>query len=283
MQNSGKPRLIRTFLVDGTLEGIRVIDCETTINAFIVPRLKLAEAKEHKELFRPALYFLVNSEGNQAYIGEAESFYKRVKDHDQNKDWWDMAIAIVSTTEDGLNKADVKYLESMAVERAQNGSVRVENKVSPVRNSISRFDVHRLENILEDAQLVLTSLNYDILSVKQSADKDDLWYLNYKGTTAKGEYRGTQFVLLAGSTVHIGATERWIDNFPKIHAMREETLQTKAAVSGEVATINENIAFRSVSLAAGFVTGRHSNGWKEWKNPAGKTMDEIIRKAVSNK
>jgi hypothetical protein len=273
-----RPRLIRTYLIDGTLEGIRIIDCETTVNAVVIPRIKLAEAKELEELSRPALYFLVNAEGDQAYIGEAENFYNRIKNHDQNKDWWDIAIAIVSATNE-LDKAGVKYLESLSVERARNGSMQIENKVVPARNNISRFDVHRLENILEDTQLVLTSLNYDILSTISPAETDDLWYLNHKGTVASGEYRGTQFVLLAGSTIHTGATERWVDDFPKIHAMREEALRTKATISGEVATTKENIAFRSVSMAAGFVTGRHSNGWKEWKNADGKTMDEIMRKA----
>ena len=203
------PRLIQTFLVDGTIEGIRVIDCETTINAIFVPRIKLGELKHLEEAARPALYFLINADGDQAYVGEAENFYKRVKNHDQNKDWWDVAIAVVSATND-LSKGDVKYLESLAVERAQNGSIKVQNLVSPVRNTISRFSVHKLANILDDTELILKSLNFDILSTPNNQNEDDVWHLAHKGVSARAEYRGSQFVLLAGSTIHTKATERWI-------------------------------------------------------------------------
>lgn len=272
-----KPRLLQTFLVDGTIEGIRIIDCETTINAVVVPRIKLGDIKHLEEASRPAIYFLINADGDEAYIGEAENFYKRVKNHDQNKDWWDVAIAIVSATNE-LSKGDVKYLESLAVERAQNGSIKVQNLVSPVRNTISKFSVHKLANILDDAELILKSLNYDILSTPDSQKDDDVWHLSHKGVSARGEYRGSQFVLLAGSTIHTEATERWVRDFPRIHALRQEILADKANVIGDTATIKENLAFKSVSMAAGIVTGGHVNGWKAWKNSQGKTMDEVIRK-----
>ncbi len=278
---ASKERAIRILLTDGTPEGVRIIDCGTTVLAFVVPRLKLAEAKNYEELSRPALYFLINTDGDQAYVGEAENFYNRIKNHDQNKDWWDVAVAFVSATKE-LDKAGVKYLESLAVERAQNGSIRVENKTAPVRNHISRFDVGRLENMLEDAQLILTSLNYDVLASPQSAkeDTEDVWYINHKGVSARGEYRGSQFVIFAGSTMHVAATDAWKRDFPNQSVIRETVLADKADVSGDVATIKENLAFKSVSMAAGIIIGGHTNGWLAWKNSAGKTMDEVIRKAA---
>ena len=45
-----------------------------------------------------------------------------MRDHEQKKQFWDMAVAIVSPTND-LGKTDVRYLESLAVERAQSGSM----------------------------------------------------------------------------------------------------------------------------------------------------------------
>jgi len=272
-----KPRLLQTFLVDGTIEGIRIIDCETTVNAVVIPRIKLSEVKSLEETTRPALYFLINADGDQAYIGEAENFYNRIKNHDQNKDWWDVVVAVVSSTNE-LSKGDVKYLESLAVERAQNGSIKVQNVVSPVRNNISRFSVHKLQNILDDTELILKSLNYDILSTPDNDTEDDVWYLSHKGITARGEYRGSQFVLLAGSTIHTEATERWMRDFPNQYATRLDVLKNKATLKGGHAIITENLAFKSVSMAAGIVTGGHVNGWKAWKNSQGKTMDEVMRK-----
>lgn len=272
-----KPRLIQTFLVDGTIEGVRIIECETTINAIIVPRIKLRELKQLEEASRPAFYFLINSDGDEAYIGEAENFYKRLKNHDQNKDWWDVAVAIVSATND-LSKGDVKYLESLAVVRAQNGSIKVQNIVSPVRNNISRFSVHKLANILDDTELILKSLNYDILTMPPNDTEEGIWYLTHKGVSARGEYRGSQFVVLANSTIHKGATEAWKRDFPNQSAIRESVLTTKSKTDGDVAIITENLAFKSVSMAAGIVIGGHVNGWKAWKNAEGKTMDDVMRK-----
>ncbi len=276
MHLNNKPRLIQTYLIDGTLEGIRIIDCETTVHAIVVPRVKLADAKLLNEALRPALYFLINSNGDKAYIGEAENFYNRVKNHDQNKDWWDVAVAIVSTTNE-LSKGDVRYLESLAVERAQNGSIEVENKVSPVLNNVSRFSVHKLQNILDDTELLLTSLNYDVLAAKQELNTDNIWYLFHKGIEAKAEYRGSQFVVLAGSEMHLEETSQWARDFPRMKIIRDELLEKKTKLHKDKATLQENTAFKSVSMAAGMIIGRHVNGWTAWRNKDDKTMDEVMR------
>lgn len=97
--NNPQPRLIQTYLPDGTLEGIRVIELsDSSIKAFVIPRLQLKNAKVREELLRPSIYFLVSSSDSLGYIGESENFFHRVKNHDQNKQFWDVAIAIVSTT-----------------------------------------------------------------------------------------------------------------------------------------------------------------------------------------
>jgi hypothetical protein len=38
--------------------------------------------------------------------------------------------------------------------------------------------------------------------------------------------------------------------------------------------------FSSPSMAALAVMGRSANGWLEWKNPQGKTLDEVKRQSV---
>ena len=39
----------------------------------------------------------------------------------------------------------------------------------------------------------------------------------------------------------------------------------------------EDYVFGSPSTAGGFVLGRATNGWKKWKNEAGKTLNDIHR------
>lgn len=42
--------------------------------------------------------------------------------------------------------------------------------------------------------------------------------------------------------------------------------------------LQENKLLSSVSSAAAIVLGRRANGWLEWKNQNGKTLDELERK-----
>lgn len=274
--NNSQPRLLQTFLPSGTLEGIRIIELsESSVKAFVIPRLQLKNAKQREELLRPSLYFLISSGDSQAYIGESENFFHRLKNHDQNKQFWDMAIAIVSTT-NNLEKSDVKYLESLAVERAQQGSMTIENRTIPARNTIHEFKLHTLQKILDDTQLMLTSLGYDILS--PPVEKEETWYCSSKKTDAKAQFRGDQFVLLKGSIIDKTYTHSWVKDWPQALLEREDIFSKSGRDLGDVVEIIESVAFRSPNHAGGFATGRSVNAWTTWKNELGQTMDEVMRK-----
>jgi hypothetical protein len=274
--NNPQPRLIQTYLPDGTLEGIRVIELsDSSIKAFVIPRLHLKNAKVREELLRPSIYFLVSSSDSLGYIGESENFFHRVKNHDQNKQFWDVAIAIVSTT-NSLEKSDVKYLESLAVERAQSGSMTIENKTVPIRNNVHEFKLHILQKILDDTQLILTSLGYDILS---SPDiKEDVWYCKSKKTEARAQFRGDKFVILQGSIIDKSHSPSWATKWSKSLAEREEIFEKYGRDLGDTVELTENVAFKSPNHAGGFATGHNINAWVTWKDESGQTMDEVMRK-----
>lgn len=276
IMNNTQPRLIQTYLPDGTLEGIRVIELsDSSIKAFVIPRLQLKNAKVREELLRPSLYFLISSSDSLGYIGESENFFHRVKNHDQNKQFWDVAIAIVSTT-NSLEKSDVKYLESLAVERAQSGSMTVENKTVPIRNNVHEFKLHILQKILDDSQLILTSLGYDILS---SPDiKEDVWYCKSKKTEARAQFRGDKFVVLQGSIIDKSTSPSWATKWSKSLAEREEIFEKYGRDLGDTVELTENVAFKSPNHAGGFATGHNINAWVTWKDESGQTMDEVMRK-----
>lgn len=274
------PRLIQTYLPDGSLEGVRVIELsESSIKAFVVPRIKLNDLKKQQQINQPSLYFLINSADNQLYIGESENFFHRLKNHDQSKDFWDIAVALVSNT-NSLEKSDVKYLESLAVEKAQiTAAMNVLNKTIPARNNVHEFKVHTLEKVLEDAALVAESLGYSIFAdEKESAD--DKWYLSAKKCKAIAEFRGDKFVILAGSVIDKTYAPSWAGAFPKALAERDNLLIGNGRDLGEVYEITNNIPTRSPNHAGGIVTGRSINAWTSWKNKDGKTMDEVMRKEI---
>lgn len=278
----GTPRLIQTYLPDGSLEGIKVIEIsESPIKAFVVPRIKLNEVKKRSEINQPSLYLLINSSDNQLYIGESENFYHRVKNHDQSKDFWDLAIAIVSNT-NSLEKSDVKYLESLAVEKAQaTAAMKVLNRTVPSRNNVHEFKVHTLEKILEDTALVAESLGFSIFASKKDAEEESIWHLSAKKSDAKAQFRGDKFVLLAGSIIDKSYAPSWAKAFPKSLVEREDLLTTNGKDLGDTYEITNNIPTRSPNHAGGLVSGRSINAWISWKNKDGKTMDEVMRKDLA--
>lgn len=274
----GKPRLIRTYLPDGTLEGVKIIELsESSIKAFVTPRIKINQLKDRKEMQQPAIYMLINSGENQLYIGECENFFHRIKTQDQSKNFWDIALAIVSST-NSLEKSDVKYLESLAVEKAKDtAAMEVMNKVIPARNTIHEFKIHSLQVVLDDIATVVESLGFSIFT-SSSNKQETIWHIKSKKTDAKAQYRGDKFILLAGSVIDKSRTDSWAKGYSSEEKRREELFAKYGIDRGETVEITENIPFRSPSQAGGFATGRNNNGWLTWKNAHLKTMDEVIRK-----
>lgn len=272
-----KPRLIQTFLPDGSLEGVKVIELsESSIKAFVVPRIKLNDLKQRSEISQPSLYLLINSADNQLYIGESENFFHRVKNHDQSKDFWDLAIAIVSST-NSLEKSDVKYLESLAVERAQTtAAMEVLNKTIPSRNNVHEFKVHTLEKILEDTAMIAESLGFSIFSSKKD-NIAETWFCISKKTNAKAQFRGDQFVVLAGSVIDKRTTKSWNIGSPDEVAVRQEIMRKFGEDNGETFTLVENVPFKSPNKAGRIIKGQSVNAWLTWKNEQGQTMDEVMR------
>jgi hypothetical protein len=272
------PRLIQTYLPDGTLEGARVIELsESSVKAFVVPRIKINQVKDRVELKQPAIYMLINSGDGQVYIGESENFYHRIKTHDQSKDFWDLAIAIVSST-NTLGKTDVKYLESLAVEKAQaTAAMKVLNKTVPVRNNIHEFKVYSMEKLLDDIALIAESLGFSIFS-SHDDKKETIWHVKSKNTDAKAQFRGDKFVVLAGSVMDLQPGKGWARYPEQERAERKKLIDTYGAQLNSTVLLTDNISFKSPNHAGRILLGRSANAWTTWKDSEGRTMDEIMRK-----
>ncbi len=82
------------------------------------------------------------------------------------------------------------------------------------------------------------------------------------------EFMGS-FILTAGTWVS-GIRRKLIDS---------EILVEEAGLY----VFKQDFIFGSPSTAAAAVLGRRANGWTEWKNNNGKTIDEIYRLEISEK
>lgn len=70
----------------------------------------------------------------------------------------------------------------------------------------------------------------------------------------------------------------------KCHSAVMEKQRKTASANGDIVCVDGkykltvSVSFTSPSSAAMFVLGGSSNGWVEWKDKDGKTLDELYRK-----
>ena len=277
LMNNETPRTITIFLATGNPNGIKKLEISNRIiRAYVIPRLRISEAREHTDLTQPALYLLFDKEASKAYIGESENFYERVKNHDQGKDFWDIAVAFIAKDK-SLEKGDIKYLESLAVEKSKDASrIETVNKTIPPRNNLHEFKVPTISEFFDDITLLTSTLGFPIFEKIETANvgEESIWYCVGRKTKASGILGDSGFKVLAGSL--IDATN--VPSFDANKRMQLLSINSKRYSDSQY-ELTHDITFPSVSRASSFCLGRPSNGWKDWKNPKGKSMDEVLRKS----
>lgn len=275
-----------TYLVQWNSAWIKTIELSNWIGkGIIVPRASLKDIKERKESNTPAVYFLFGKNfRNQdiVYIWEAENLYTRLTTHDNQKDFWNFVIAFISK-DNNLTKADVKYLESRAVEKAKQSKVfLVENSVTPKLNSLPEYQVDTMEDFLDNIELLISFLGYPILTeVKISwLEKQKTYTCKWPSALAKWTYTAKGFIVykdsIARKELAQASTDGWVKNIQD-ELIAKKIIQDKDEKSFIFA---EDYIFNSPSAAAALVLSRHANWWNEWKTEEGKTLDEIERKKI---
>lgn len=104
----------------------------------------------------------------------------------------------------------------------------------------------------------------------------EFFYCNRSGSKAIGEYTEEGFVVLKGS---IGRAA--VNNSFESHSFNKQRnkllAEGKVAIENDALVFKANVLFGTPSGAAGVVVGSAANGWTEWKNDKGITLDELKR------
>ena len=198
-------KTIKIFLVDGEPNGLKTVELSNWVGqAIVIPRNKLKDTKQRPDCNKPAVYFLIGKEDEEAllstaYIGEAENLWNRLITHDSSKDFWFTAIAFVSK-DNNLTKAHVKYLESRCIEIATLVKrFNLENGAKSVLPSLSEADIAEMEEFLSNLKLLLTAVGYPILqeitSKEQPNSSDPLFTCGGKMALASGRMTNEGFVV----------------------------------------------------------------------------------------
>lgn len=269
---------LETIYHNGQPDGIRSIRRNlSTMTVYVIPRPLLAEAKTISGINRPGIYYLINENDDnkiaQIYVGQTRNGILRLDDHNRSKDFWNKAIMFLADNKT-FSLDMISGLEKFAIIKAQESKrYKVENTVVP-KYEIDEYDMASVEEIYDEIQFIMGTQGYKMDNVKSSTSSD-IFYTTRNGISALGIYDGEKFQVLEGSQINI--------NKP-VHLARYNKQRAELLASGEISQVdgkyflNITIEFNTPSGASDFVLGGSTNGWVEWKNSEGKTLNEIFRK-----
>ena len=169
----------------------------------------------------------------------------------------------------------ISGLEKFAILKAQESKrYNVENTVVP-KYEIDEYDMASVEEIYDEIQFIMGTQGYKMDNAKASINKADILHTTRNGITALGMYDGEKFEVLEGSEVNINKA---------VHLEKYNKQRYKLLDNGSISRVdgkyilNVILDFNTPSGASNFILGGSTNGWVEWKNKDGKTLDEIYRK-----
>lgn len=284
------PSTIRILLADGLPGGLRILEKSNwTGRAFDFPRASWPEVRLRQEFGRPGVYVLtgIDDEGEHAvYVGEADALRARLNQQFVNIDFWSRAIAFVSTDEN-LNKADVRYLEARLVERARAARRSVvRNTNSPARPFLSEADEAEVSGFFEEMLLIyevagISSFTIPKLPEPGSAKPGIRLSIASRGFVAYGRESPDGMIVEAGSFA--SRTEA-----PSIRAFVRKArmdLQVKGVLVPKEGNLMfaQPWAFSSPTTAAGVIVGRSINGRTAWKDDNGRSLRQLQELAANSR
>lgn len=283
-----RPQTIQIFLPAGDPRGMRVAEITTRIVRVIeVPRSELAEFLKTPEAQQVGVYFLIGelSEAGlpRVYIGQSGNVGSRLVQHNQNKDFWNRALVVISLT-NSMTQTHALFLEWFAIsEAAKAGRYSLENGNTGARPHTPAPLEADCQEIFETAATLVATLGQPIFEPLTNAPtargEKELFYCRGSGADGVGEYTSEGFVVLKGSRGRV-------ENVASIQGTSNQRFRDQLVTEGILAAqggmlvFTRDHLFASPSMAAMALMGRSANGWVEWKAANGRTLDDLKRQAV---
>jgi len=281
-------RSIRLFLVDGTPNGLLTAEIMNwTGHVLTGPRSKLSELVQRPECGRTGIYFLVgpdpeNSLRPLVYIGESDDVATRLKQHNRpedkgGKDFWEK-VCLVTSKDQNLTKAHVKYLESLLIQNAgEVGRCKLINGTAHEYIGLPESDRADMAFFMEQVRTVLPVLGFDFLrdrpmpssSASKPAEPERQPSPRFVaevprfGIKAFGQEIDGEFYVLKDSL----ARGSWTGADGGYQGLYRQLCDDGVLVEAEedLRRFASDYAFSSPSAAAAVVSGRSANGREHWK------------------
>lgn len=288
-----RPQTIQIFLPTGDPRGMRVAEITTRIVRVIeVPRNQLADFLKLPESQQVGVYFLMGDLSDaglpRAYVGQSGNVGNRLVQHNQNKDFWNRALVVISLT-NSLTQTHAMFLEWFAIaEATKAGRYSLENgntgsqPYTPAPLQADCYEIHETAATLLATlgQPVFEPLTQTTTTNNGKPQPAELFYCKGPDANGVGEYTSEGFVVLKGSTARV-------ENVASIQGSSQERFREQLVTDGVFQlqgtqyVFTRDYLFTSPSMAAIAVLGRSANGWMEWKTDKGQTLDGAKRQAVN--
>lgn len=277
---------IHTELINGTLAGGRNIylGANSTCHLYVIPRDEISLVNSITDIVNnPAFYILLGEKNHhnpkpEAYIGQTTDFANRKNDHMQKKDFWTIALVFVSDNHK-IYGDDVKYLEFLGIEAAQLvGAYNLLNGANPKKPNIAPYRINDMEVFFRDIQLLTRFYGCGIFDAPVvMPEARHLFYIKSTEREAYGEgyynENDDKFVVLKGSK--FAATN--VKSYASVNA-RNAFLAEHCKNEKGVYILKYDYTFDTPSGASGYLLGRPSNGWSDWKDTEGNKLEMLKRK-----
>lgn len=266
---------IKIYLPTGKPDGIR--KAYITTEKPVVFRIPLTEISNNIDrLDFNGIYILIDSittEAPQIYVGKGK-VKSRIQQHIKKKTFWNTVFAIQLDSANGFSDTDISYLEYYFIKKSKDfKSINSEeNKQIPQKPRLKDEELDDLHCYIDTIELLLSELG---LKCFQDEPKDNLFTCQDKyGSFGQGRYNANSgLLLLKGAKCRI-EMHKGTKSLPKRDDLiKKHVLQEKDGFY----ILQEDVLFSSVSSAAQIVLARRANGWTEWKNKSGKTLDDLYR------
>lgn len=212
----------------------------------------------------------------QIGIGQTRNGINRLDDHNRSKDFWNKAIMFLAESKT-FTLDMISGLEKFAIMKAQESKrYKVENSVVP-KYEIDEYDLVAVEEIYDEIQFIMATQGYKMDDAKRTINEERILHTSRNGTAARGMYDGEKFEVLNGSEINMDKPA----HLQSYNRLRDELLSKQSIIkAGEKYILNVTLDFNTPSGASDFVLGGSTNGWIEWKDRDGKTLDELFRKQL---
>lgn len=289
MQNN--PKTIQIFLPNGDSNDIKISTIRTrNIEVIYCPRNNLENLyKIMEKRNKIAVYFLVgfNEEKNidEIYVGETEDIIERLKQHNKNKDFWQKVFFVIDKNVNNnrfLTKSDVKYLENLFYNKIKSAEkVSLNNDSEPTKSNIDETTEADLNgDVLEAVEILLSLLMGDNIFKKYEENKKNRQIFmckDNKGVYAEGEYVDNGFMVFKGAKIRLIPVDSYTNTSEE--KMRNFLINNNFVTKeNDFYILKKDYLFKSPSQASGVILGHNSNGWIDWKNKNGETLNDVYRK-----